>query len=245
MRRIDQIGYLIAAILLLSGFVHVAILLIGGGSWEGPLSLRKPATFGISFGVTLATIVWVSSWLRLGDRSRTALLALFTAVCVVETFLVSLQAWRGVPSHFNVETPFDAVIGRSMAGAGAALVILIAIMLWASFRANPATPLSLRIAVRFGFATLFTSLIVGGAMIARGMRLVAAGNPQAAYATGGALKPTHAVTMHAVLLLPAFAWLLSYTDWSERRRVTAVLIAAGAYLAVAAFVAAENLGRLG
>src|SRR5438445_13209322 len=34
---------------------------------------------------------------------RTILLTVFTAACTLETALVSLQAWRGVPSHFNTE----------------------------------------------------------------------------------------------------------------------------------------------
>ena len=38
----------------------------------GPLSLRKPTTFGLSFGLTLITIAWVLSFLELRDRTRTA-----------------------------------------------------------------------------------------------------------------------------------------------------------------------------
>src|SRR5205814_500094 len=107
-RPVERTGYLVGAILLVSGLMHLGLLIAGGGSWQGPLSLRKPATFGLSFGVTLVTIVWVASFLRLTDRRRAALVGAFTAACVLETALVSLQAWRGVPSHFNVETTFDA-----------------------------------------------------------------------------------------------------------------------------------------
>jgi hypothetical protein len=32
--------------------------------------------------------------------------------------LISLQAWRGVPSHFNLETPLDAAIARVLAFGG-------------------------------------------------------------------------------------------------------------------------------
>ena len=71
---IERVGYLIGSLLVVSGLVHVAILAISKGSWVGPLSLRKPATFGLSFGLTLATITWVSSYLRVGERARAALL---------------------------------------------------------------------------------------------------------------------------------------------------------------------------
>ena len=112
-RRVERVAYLVGVLLLTSGLVHLGILIIGGGSWQGPLSLRKPMSFGFSFGLTLITIVWVASFLRLGNRRRMLLLGAFTAACVLETALVSLQAWRGVPSHFNVATPFDASIARA------------------------------------------------------------------------------------------------------------------------------------
>ena len=142
------------------------------------------------------------SFLRLGDRTRPVLLGAFTATCVVETALVSLQAWRGVPSHFNVATPFDASVARTLAAGGVVLVATIVILTAAAFRANPAVPVSLRVAIQIGFVALCGAVGVGALMIAKGMRLVFAGDPQSAYATGGIFKPTHAVTMHAILVLP-------------------------------------------
>ena len=41
----ERAVYLIGAVLMLSGVIHLAILLIGGGTWGGPVSLRKAATF--------------------------------------------------------------------------------------------------------------------------------------------------------------------------------------------------------
>jgi hypothetical protein len=111
-RPIERAAYWTGGLLILSGVIHLAMLLTGGGTWEGPLSLRKPATFGLSFGLTLVNVTLIASFLPLKNRSRALLLGVFTAACVLETFLVSLQTWRGVPSHFNVETPFDAAIAR-------------------------------------------------------------------------------------------------------------------------------------
>lgn len=238
---VERAGYLVGGLLLISGLVHVAILLIGGGTWSGPLSLRKPATFGLSFGLTLITVVWVASFLRLRDRERTVLLSVFTAACVIETALVSLQAWRGVPSHYNVETAFDALVARTLAVGGFALILVIVWLTRAAFRDNETIPASLRIALRVGFVTLCGALAVGALMIAKGMALVFAGDPQAAYATGGTLKPTHAVTMHGILALPALAWLLSRTGLSQRRQVRLVLCAAAAYVAAVGVVAMENV----
>lgn len=244
-QRTDRAAYVVGAVLLASGLMHLMILIIGGGSWRGPLSLRKPTTFGLSFGLTLITIVWVASFMRLSDRAKAILLGAFTVACALETALVTLQAWRGVPSHFNLETTSDALVARTLAAGGIVLVAVIVVLTLAAFRTNPTTPISMRIAIRIGFVALVGSVVVGAWMIARGMMLVFAGNPQAAYATGGALKPTHAVTMHAIFVLPVLAWLLSFVNWTERRRVAVVLVASAGYIVLVGVVAIRNFMEIG
>lgn len=244
MRTVERTAYGIAILLLASGLIHVLILLVSGATWQGPLSLRKPATFGLSFGLTLATIAWTSSFVRLRERTRTVLLAVFACACVLETVLVTLQAWRGVPSHFNMETRFDTVVAQLLAAGGATLVVIIAVMTLASFRVNPAVPPSIRTAVRVGFVTLLASLVVGGAMIARGVALVIAGNAPAAYATGGIFKPSHAITMHGILMLPALAWALTFTNLDDKRRATIVRLASVAYVVFAVAVITANVAGL-
>jgi hypothetical protein len=242
---VERSGYAIGALLISSGLIHLAILIITGASWDGPLSLRKAATFGLSFGLTLITMTWVTSFLRLSKGARAIQLGVFTVACVMETALVSLQAWRGVPSHFNTETSFDALVARALAAGGLTLVVLILAWTVAAFREHASVPLSLLVAIRIGFVTLVAAVVAGVLMIAKGMALVLAGDPQGAYAAGGTLKPTHAVTLHAILVLPALAWLLSFTNWSEQRRLHVVLFGSAGYTALAATIAAGNIADLG
>jgi hypothetical protein len=65
-----------------------------------------------------------------------------------------------------------------------------------------------------------------------------------AYATAGGFKPVHAVTMHAIQLLPVLAWLLSFTSWTERRRLTVVVLVTAVYAAAAAVIILTNLQAL-
>lgn len=236
--------YFIGGLLLASGLLHLGILLTTGGSWMGPLSLRKPMTFGLSFGLTLISITWVASFLNLRERTRAALLFTFAAASVLETALITLQAWRGVPSHFNVATSFDALVTRGLAGGGVVLVLLIVAMTAAAFRPNDAVAPSLRLAVQAGFVLLCAAMAAGGVMIGTGMSQVFAGNAATAYATGGALKPTHAITMHGILVLPVFARLLALTDWREERRLKMVRHAATVYVVLTLAVAAMNVSGL-
>ena len=159
---------------------------------------------------------------------------------VDETALVTLQTWPGVPSHYNVETTFHGLIARTLAVGGFTLVAVIVALTVVAFRANAQLPASLRSAIRIGFVALLGAAAAGALMIAKGMVLVFAGDEQTAYATGGTLKPTHAVTMHAILVLPALGWLLSFANWSEGRRLAVVRVTSAGYLLLAGVVVAAN-----
>jgi hypothetical protein len=243
-QRTERSAYVVGALLIVSGLVHLTLLVVTGAPWQGPLSLRKASTFGLSFGVTLITITWVASFLDLSVRGRAIVLGAFTVASVMETALVSLQVWRGVPSHFNLETTFDAWIARALAGGGMVLVALIVVLTVAAFSMNPSLPISLLVAIRVGFATLVGAVVVGALMIAKGMLLVFRGDPEAAYATGGVLKPTHAVALHAILVLPALAWLLSLTNWSEERKLRLIAVGAAGYIAFAVVIGVANFTGL-
>jgi hypothetical protein len=240
-RRIERVAYVTGAILFVSGLVHTVVLVASGGSWTGPLSMRKAVTFGLSFGLTLVTVAWATSYVAVRPRVRNALLGIFTAASVVETALVSMQAWRGVPSHFNFETGFDNVVSTTLAAGGGVIILTAVSFTAAAMRGEGEASPSMRLAVRFGLIALLMALGAGAAMIASGVAEARGGDPQAAYTTAGALKPLHAVAMHAILILPGLAWLLRFADWAEQRRVRLVWIAIGAYTVLTAVVGVESV----
>ncbi|MDQ0377766.1 hypothetical protein [Amycolatopsis thermophila] len=225
-RTVDKAAYVVAAVLFTSGLVHLVILVASGTTWEGPLSYRKAMTFGLSFGLTLAGLAWATSFLTI--RRRTALLGAFTAVSVVEVALVTLQVWRRVPSHFNFETGFDTVVSYTLAAGGGVIIVTVLGFAVAAWRTTTLSP-SMTLALRFGFVVLFAAMVVGAIMVADGVTLARGGQPQLAYTTAGSLKPVHAVALHAILVMPALAWLLRYTSWPERRRTRTIQAAAVVY----------------
>jgi hypothetical protein len=240
-RRVERIAYVIGAVLFVSGLVHAGVLLVSGRSWVGPVSLRKAATFGLSFGLTLATVSWVTSFVAIRARTRNVLLGVFSAACVVETVLVTMQAWRGVPSHFNFETSFDTTVSMMLAAGGGVIIVTVLGFTGAALSGARGLSASMRLAVRFGFFVLLVALATGAVMIARGVVEARGGDAQLAYTTAGALKPLHAVAMHAILVLPGLAWLLRFTDWSEQRRTRLVWVAIAADTVLTAIVGAESL----
>jgi hypothetical protein len=242
-RRIERVCYLVGAVLMASGVFHLAVFAVDGGPWEGPVSWRKPTTFGLSFGLTLITIAWVASFLRLGARARTALLSVFGVACVAETGMIDLQAWRHVPSHFDMETPFNTVISMSLAVGGGVLIAVLVTLTVRAFGTNPGVSPSTRLALRAGFLTLMVALLSGAIMIARGVVLVRTGHQQEAYSAGGFLKPVHGVTMHGILVLPGLAWLLTFTDVPEPRRVRVIAWTTAAYAAAIVAVIIYSVAR--
>lgn len=242
-RRVERLCYLAGAALIASGLFHLAVFAVDGGPWEGPVSWRKPTTFGLSFGLTLITIAWVASFLSLGPRLRTALLTVFAVACVAETAMIGLQAWRHVPSHFDMETPFNTVISMALAVGGGVLIAVLVTLTVRAFGENPGVAPSTRLALRAGFSTLMVALLSGAIMIARGVVLVRTGHQQEAYSAGGFLKPVHGATLHGILVLPGLAWLLTFTGVPERRRVRVIAWTTAAYAAVIAALIVYSLAR--
>ncbi|MCX4420946.1 hypothetical protein OG991_15435 [Streptomyces mirabilis] len=231
MRSTERLCHVTGAVLVLSGLAHLVVFAVDGGPWDGPVSWRKPVTFGLSFGLTLIAITWVTSYLRVGTRLRSALLVVFAADCVVEVGGITLQAWRRVPSHLNMETGFDTAVSMTLAVGGGVLVVLLSVFAVASFQNRPTGPLEMPLALRSGFAILLVALASGAAMIARGVVLTRTGHQEAAYHSTAPLKPLHGVSLHAVLVLPALTWLLSHTPWSDRTRRRVIQAAVGCYAA--------------
>ncbi len=229
LHRIERVCYLIGAVLIASGLLHVGVFAIDGGPLNGPVSWRKPITFGLSFGTTLITVTWVAYYLTLSAKARAWLLGIFAADCVLEVAGITIQAWRHVPSHFNTETPLDTVIAMNLAVGGGVLIAVLGALTVTAFRGRIEAAPDVRLALRAGFAFLMIGLAVGASMIARGEILIKSGHRQAGYDTAGALKWVHGVTLHAILVLPALALLLAHRDWDEQHRFRAITTAIGLY----------------
>jgi|SRR4051794_23955054 hypothetical protein len=240
-RPVEKACYLIAAVLVLVGVAHLAVALALPRPWDGPLSWRKPVTFGVSFGTVLASVTWVTSYLRLADRTRAVLLGVFAADCVVEVTGITVQAWRHVPSHFNTVGSLSAVVAFSLAAGGVVLVATLGTFAVTALRGRIDAPPPMRRALRAGFALMLAGLAAGVAMIARGEVLINAGERTLAYDTAGFLKWFHGITLHAVLVLPALAWFAARTNLDERGQLRVVTAGVGAYLLASAVALVANL----
>lgn len=216
----QRTAYVTAAVLVAVGLAHGLIWLVVGGTVDGPLSWRKPTTFGISFGLTLATLTWVSSRLGLSDRAQRLTLAVLSGSFAIEVAWVVLQHARGVASHFNTATPLD---DRLFIGAGVTVGFAVAVIAFYAVRSftSPTAPPTTTLALRAGLLVLLASMGAGVWMILRGTAfdLEPAG-------VAGSIKLVHGVGMHAIQVLLGVAWLTN----AGSRRVRYVALATLGYL---------------
>lgn len=235
MEPYQRFAYACASLLVLSAAVHGGVYLVDGGPWGGPVSWRKPILFGFSFGVTLATLTWFLTLLRLRRSIARIVLAVLALASVGEVFLVSMQKWRGVASHFNQDTSFDSFVFALM-GFLAVLVALVTVLIVVRSLFRFDAPSSLSWAIRCGLVLMLVSLAVGAHMIIEG------GNT---FGTAGAMKMPHAFTAHAVQVLPALALLLLLSDLPEHRRIRTVTIGAIGYVGLIASTLLQAYGGRG
>ena len=223
--------YAVSLLLIAAGVFHAMVYVLDPQPWAGPLGWRKPIEFGVSLGLTGLFLSWIMSWLpRRGWLGWPIALA-YGLAAVVEFCAIALQAWRGVPSHFNESTTFDGAVfehdgqcdlrhrhrdhrapryGRSPRCA-----------------ARP----RMALAASVGLALLLVGQGLGLMIIFNGNEVV---DPlvmetfrrASVYGEGGDMRVPHAAALHAIQVLPVLAWLLGFNAWSEGRRVLVVAVAA-------------------
>lgn len=218
-----QLVLWISALLIGSGAFHLAKLAFDGADWAGPLSLRKPALFGISGGLTTWSIAWLMTQLRPRRYDR----ALANAIAIgllTEVALITLQSWRGVGSHFNHATAIDASIETAMLGLILAVTLGIFYLTFRTFRLRAIEP-SMVIAIRSGMGLLSLSCGLGILTTVLGEVSIASGTSYELWGRAGVLKFPHGVALHAIQLLPIVAWFVHWLQLTYPVRLIQAILA--------------------
>jgi len=106
----QKLLYITGFLLISSGVFHTGVLIGTGGTFQGDVSFRKAITFGEAFGLTAISLSWFLTFLPKRRSLWWTLGGIYVVATFLEVFLVTMQIWRGVPSHFNNNTSFDAAV---------------------------------------------------------------------------------------------------------------------------------------
>ena len=202
----------------------------------------KPAKFAISITVFVWTLAWL---LRFLPEPHRAVSWGVSGAMFVEIICIGGQAARGVPSHYNDATPFDAAVFAAMAIAIGVNTILVIRVLWLFCRPVPMPSGSLW-GVRFGLVLFLLASLEGGVMIGNhghtvGLADGGPGLPLVNWSTrAGDLRIAHFAGMHALQILPLAGWFFG-RRW-PRGAVAGVATLFGAWLAAFAILLIQALG---
>lgn len=235
----QRIAYAVGTLLILSGCVHVLVWLADGSSLSGPVSWRKPILFGFSAGVTVLSIGWVASKIK-ARRGDSLLVASFSVALLGEVGLISLQQWRGVPSHYNRSTPFDASVHFWMEWLVVFATVVIFDLTLRTFRGLQSSR-DMRLAIQSGMWLLLVSCLLGFALVQHGNQQQALGKAPEVVGAAGVAKFPHGVPIHAIQMLPVLAWLFARLGVADRHRLLGVASAVGGLVTFTVFSLVQTL----
>jgi len=199
----------------------------------------KPMKFAASTALTAGTLALLLRWLQPVTRGIRRAVSLIAGLLALELVIITVQAARGVPSHFNGASPLDAALFAVMGIAISVVWGAIAYLGWRSFRQrfdNGALGWGIRMGLvamtlGSGLGFLMTrpteaqqqSLAAGRPTPLIGAHAVGVpdggpGLPVSGWSTeGGDLRVPHFVGMHGLQLLPLAGWLLGRRRQNPRR----------------------------
>jgi hypothetical protein len=224
----------------------------------------KPTKFYLSLAAYNATVLYFLSFLS--ERRRLVRISghVLAAAGLIEIVAITIQAARGVRSHFNVATPFDAamfsLMGVTITVLWVTMIVLALVLLRSRLADRP-----LAAALRLGFVAAVIGMGLGYFMtnprptqleaMKAGQRVVEAGSHTFGAADGGPglplvgwsteagdMRPAHFLGLHAMQLLPILAVVLARRrHLSETRRLATVRASGIAYVGVMLVLAVQAL----
>lgn len=222
--------------LVMAALVPVLALLtvVDGRVLLGAPLWLKPLKFAISTALYTATLSWMLS--RLPGRPLRLVGWVVVVTLAVEMAVIIGQAARGLRSHYNMETPFDAVLWQAMAVAIVLLWLATLAVALRFLRRSANLDRATTTAVRLGLAVALLGmlegfLMAGGLAHSVGVPDGGPGLPFVGWSTiGGDLRIAHFIGLHAVQALPLLAaGLTAVRAIDEATRVGLVRVAGAAY----------------
>ena len=234
------------------------------GLWLDPRTISgapawlKPAKFSLSIAIYTLTLTWVFGFLGPWPRMRRVVSLTTATVLIMEFAVITLQAWRGTSSHFNVGTPLDATLFGLM-GAGIALQtmvsIAVAVAVWRQSFGDPALGWALRLGMTISILGASTGGLMtaptaeqldaaraGGGLTVAGAHTVGApdggpGLPGSGWSREhGDIRVAHFVGLHALQVLPLIALVLYRRRIPDAVRLRLTQVIGAAYGALFALL---------
>jgi hypothetical protein len=175
----------------------------------------KPMKFAISIAIYSFTIAWILGELPMRMEAKRRIDWILAVTLVIEIALITMQAARGVTSHFNSTTVFDMLVFGVMGLAITVNIVAAAYVAIKFWRTDLPISAPYLWGLRYGLAIFVLASLEGFVMVSHGAHSVGvadcgAGLPFINWSTsGGDLRAAHFFGIHALQALPLIGALFS------------------------------------
>jgi hypothetical protein len=213
-RRNSRLAY-VGLVFWICFFICIAIAPFDSRLVAGLNPWIKPMKFFISSAIYAWTFGWILFYLK-GREQTVSRLSLGIAVSMgMENTLISMQAARGVSSHFNLTTLFDGVVFSVMGIFILLNTVIVIYTTWLFFKDTPSLSTAYLLGLRWGLVIFVFASLVGGVMTGVvnsrnvGVPMGGEGVPFLNWSVkGGDLRVAHFIGMHAIQVLPIAGYVL-------------------------------------
>ncbi|MFL6385950.1 MAG: hypothetical protein ACJ71U_00550 [Terriglobales bacterium] len=247
---LSRLGW--ALLLVVPIFAVLAMFVPAGTAAVNPWI--KPTKFSMSFSTFASTISLLLLALRIPKWQLTLVRRAIAASVALEILSLAAQAWRSA-YHLSGQS----LLGTSLAQVTNSMVMVnTAIVCWmlALFCANRVHPDKIDwpmvSAIRYSIMIFLAGNAIGGYMLARGSHTVGAADGGAGLpfvnwsVIGGDLRIAHFIAIHAIQIVPLFAYILAQMSPVlpvKHRRIAAGALALAVSFAVGATFVQAALGH--
>jgi hypothetical protein len=247
---LSRLGW--ALLLVIPVFATLALLLPAGAAAINPWI--KPIKFSMSFSTFASTISLFLLALRIPKWQLTLARRTIAASVAFEILSLAAQAWRSA-YHLSGQSLLDssfAQLTNSMVMVNTAIVCWMLALFCANRVHAERIDWPIVSAIRYSIVIFLAGNAIGGYMLARGSHTVgvADGGPGLPFVNwsviGGDLRIAHFIAIHAIQIVPLFAYILSQMAPVlpvKHRRIAAGAVALGVSIAVGATFVQAALGH--
>ena len=191
----------------------------------------KPLKFCISTFIYIFTVGFLVTLYPFSRRKKWVINGLTAWTLFFELGIIVYQGARGVFSHYNFSSQFDALLFAAMGILVGVNVIIMVLFVVETIRLKMKTKKSIQWAILIGWVVVLVGSWVGGQMIGQmshniGVADGGAGLPFLNWSTiAGDLRVAHFFGIHGIQIIPLFAlWLARKFNFSHRKEVLVVTL---------------------
>lgn len=191
----------------------------------------KPLKFTISGAIYILTFGYLITLYPFSKRKKNIINNIVSWTLFIEIVIIVYQAARGVQSHYNISSNFDALLFAAM---GILIAINVAIMVFfiiESIRLKLNVPRPVQWAILMGWIIVVVGSWIGGQMIGQmahnvGVPDGGSGLPILNWSTvAGDLRVAHFFGLHSIQIIPLFAvWLSKKWQTTTRNQAIGVVL---------------------